>query len=171
MSLFPLGNVIYRYMKTYSTYTTRAVEQLFLTSDLEAVCKNLFAYLSASDSDGRLRKIHYMDLARNVNDGADSYREPYFLMADVTDFADYTGWVSINHDDPALPAAAGVLKNLDKGMSRATSGGVTGKGQICLHLECDDCGAVYYKLRVDTYPIFLNWAQEIISFVLTGAYR
>ncbi|MFW5794307.1 MAG: hypothetical protein ACOCV1_02380 [Bacillota bacterium] len=76
---------------SYNLFPIRTVDQQFSSDILDKVTERFWKYLSVTSTiNGTitpLRTTHYLDI---MNQSIDmSYREPYFILADVSDYADY----------------------------------------------------------------------------------
>ena len=109
-------------------------------------------YAEATGTQQKLRDIHHMDImASDLKGDFKQFEEAYFVMADVTDMANYS-----------LSYRKGKILNNNNKMS--------GRGSIDISLECEECGNSLIKLRVITLPQFINWGNSIIRYLKEGKF-
>lgn len=174
-----------------------------------------------------LRKVNYMDLVnQNIDQG---FREPYFLLADVSDFARYDFQQVIEFDDGVIDSINNpytiesnssnfnfrlenyilyISSNSNKGLHIIHSNEtkklfikapafkeesignlnckifhplqgnlitnplrLTGRGIITIELESEEASdEVFYKVRINTLPVFINWAYFVLNYIVHGVY-
>ena len=155
---------------SFDIFPIRSIEDFFPDSQLNAVARRLFAYLEFSstntsvDHNKRLREIHYIDMLGGNTDEVADWLDPYFLVVDVTDYADYSGFA--DQDNPK--GLAGEY-NQNKGESFQDTQRplISGRGTILINV--DESGK--YRIIVNMLPEQIEWGMEIIEYLKTGAFR
>ena len=154
----------------FNIFPIRSVEDFFPDSQLNVVAQRLFAYLEfmsnnySADLGNSLRTIHYIDMLGGNTDEIADWLDPYFLLVDITDYADYDGYA-----DASNPHGLVGYNNTLKGQRflnplRPT---ISGRGTIIINVDEEN----KFKVIVNMLPEQIEWGMEIITYLKTGSFR
>ena len=186
-------------IESHRAYANRVIEEYFNVTDIDAVSYRYFQYLLQIDeridifntsrliagNPPQLRKINFIDLMNQEVE--DKFREPYFIFADVSDFANYdndlpdpdkrgliyyTNNPDVN-DGTSLYQMSynGITNTMCRTGYGCGSPILTGRGTIVIDMEQENAGKIYYKIRITTLPHFVKWAYFVIQYITKGNYN
>ncbi len=183
-------------IESHRAYSNRIVEEYFNVTDIDNVSLRYFRYLYQTDNRinifnesqikgnaPQLRKVNFIDLMNQEIE--DKFREPYFIFADVSDYANYsetharkglvyyTGNPFIDNETNSsklyYDGTTNIIKQTD--LNKYSTPLLTGRGTITIDMEQENSGKIYYKIRVATLPHFIKWAYLVIKYITKGSYN
>lgn len=189
-------------LESHRMYSNRVIEEYFNVTDIDIVSLRYFNYLYQTDrridifNDNqlkgdapRLRKVNFIDLMNQEIE--DKFREPYFIFADVSDYANYNSYksngITINNnkgfiyytgksiiddenesDKISYDGTTNIITHIDE---YPVSPLLTGRGTITIDMEQENAGKIYYRVRIATLPHFIKWAYIVIRYITKGYYN
>lgn len=155
---------------SFTIFPVRSIEDFFPDNNLNEIAQRIFGYLEFVSWDEsaslakRLREVHYIDMLGGNTDEVADWLDPYFFIADVTDYADYSGWAMT--DNPH-----GLSGSWNKGKGKQFNNAqrpiISGRGTIAINVANEE----QYKIIVNMLPEQIEWGLEVIAYLKTGSFR